>query len=509
MKPASPEINALAKTLACDPITALAALMVRSSPEPSIRVAATALFAFSAWQKMGRQLTPVPPSLLLINAGGASPDPLDTFAAGHFFPELKALDELRAAALHPDFHRNGMELAHKAASHVASVPQKFEFHAQMIDENARIFEEHRQGQYGMGPAGHYADLWHEKHGWLSGHDNHLVLRVQDKSDYRALLTDLLTRPERLFHPVGIGRSMEMETKSLCLSGTLDAAEWTEPVVSRLLELGWPVVFLPHSAASSPEVIDPAGLFLAFNRIGGMYGARLFPQPIAPDYRPATQDDTDDASNGLLFYSENMRRRLQHMPAEYDLQIRLLARAMDRASLLIAAQAVGNLAEQDAITILQSDLCGNLLRTLAIGVAALAWHGWGFRCEWPRHKVVALLEHLRQHGPTKFRDLQRRFHISADTCRALLAQLEKEDLVVCNGQHTEAVPLDRFAMALQQRDEFMPVSDNSALLLDPSPENLQRMRKNLRSVHRKNQLAQRKASSEAAKWAAAYGLESPA
>jgi hypothetical protein len=422
----------------------------------------------------------------------------------------KALDERRAAARYPDFHGNGMALALKAARHVAAnVPQNLEFRAQEIDGNARIFEEHRQGQYGLGPAGHYADLWHDSQGWLSGNDNHLVLRVESDSDRRALLTDLLTRPERLFHPMGIGRSMGMETKSLCLSGTLGPAEWTEPVVSRLLELGWPVVFLPHSATSSPEAPDPAGLFLAFNRIGGMFGANLFPQPIVPDYRSATQDGAADDPGGLMFYSENMRRRLRNMPAEYELQIRLLARSMDRASLLIAAHAVGNLAKQDAISILQSDLCGRLLRTLAIGVAALAWHGWGFECGWPRHKVVALLEYLRRRGPATVRSLQRRFHIHADTCRTVLGQLEKEDLVVCNGHRVEAVPLDRFAVALQQRDEFMPVFNASALLLDESPEELRRMRDNLRILRRQNKLARRKSECEAAKWAAAHGLLSPA
>ncbi|MCU0781122.1 MAG: hypothetical protein MUF04_08490, partial [Akkermansiaceae bacterium] len=103
-----------------------------------------------------------------------------------------------------------------------------------IATGADYFEEMRARDFGHGPAVRYCHARHSKYGWLSNWSNQLLLRIDRKEDRRAFLDDVLDGSPRLHQPDGIGRSMMLEMKTLCLSGTLDEEEWSEPVVSRLL-----------------------------------------------------------------------------------------------------------------------------------------------------------------------------------------------------------------------------------------------------------------------------------
>ncbi len=53
------------------------------SQAPATRTMAATMVALTFWQMGGRTVTPVPPSLLLVNAGEAEADPLDTFLGNH------------------------------------------------------------------------------------------------------------------------------------------------------------------------------------------------------------------------------------------------------------------------------------------------------------------------------------------------------------------------------------------------------------------------------------------
>lgn len=158
------------------------------------------------------------------------------------------------------------------------------------------------------------------------------------------------------------------------------------------------------------------LALAYRSIGAGSAPRVCALPVLPDYQYARPDEVRDE------WCDNchriLRRRLHHMPAEYEIQIRMLASTLGRVSLVLCAHVVGTLQCHAIINILLGDFHRSMLRTLAIGVTALAYHGWGFETALPRHRVVALLEHLWRNGPASGREQQRGFHINADTCRSV-------------------------------------------------------------------------------------------
>ena len=55
----------------------LAGFIHGCSPDPATRTMATTALVFSLWQLAGRRMSPRPPSMILLNAGEAAPDPID------------------------------------------------------------------------------------------------------------------------------------------------------------------------------------------------------------------------------------------------------------------------------------------------------------------------------------------------------------------------------------------------------------------------------------------------
>lgn len=67
----------------------LSELIHRSSSEPAISSTATAALVLSLWQLRGKALSEHVPSMILLNAGEAAPDPVDDFISA-FVHDQKA-----------------------------------------------------------------------------------------------------------------------------------------------------------------------------------------------------------------------------------------------------------------------------------------------------------------------------------------------------------------------------------------------------------------------------------
>lgn len=119
----------------------------------------------------------------------------------------------------------------------------------------------------------------------------------------------------------------------------------------------------------------------------------------------------------------------------------------------------------AITLIGQDLFRSTLRGVVIGMASLAYHGWGFDAGVPRERVQQLMKHLRANGPQSRRDLQRKFPLwlKAGGRDALLERLSELGLVICPDNVVSAVPLPEFIRWLHSRPVFPVEGCLSSLL----------------------------------------------
>jgi hypothetical protein len=183
------------------------------------------------------------------------------------------------------------------------------------------------------------------------------------------------------------------------------------------------------------------------------------------------------------YLALLRGRLLHMPAAYDLQIRLILQVIDDVCLRMVLACLEKQDSVELIGVLALELSYTVQRAITIGVWALAYHGWGFPTVLPRQGVVALLDHLRSRGPAKMRDLQRRFSVSAKTCEAVVDCLQREGLVIRHKREVKAMPLAGYLDILHRCPEFEQISQVSAVLLGESLESRGITRKNIKATRR--------------------------
>jgi hypothetical protein len=247
----------------------------------------------------------------------------------------------------------------------------------------------------------------------------------------------------------------MVTKQLALSGSLPGSEWDRALVDALMRDGGPVLFLPHSATAPLEIPHSRSLHVACMQVGDANWQRqVTAERVLPDDR------------WVQHYHLALMKRLVHMPMDYAFNVQRILRELGHVCVCIARVVSGQSGGADAVTLLSQDLFRSTLRAVVIGVASLAYHGWGFDAGVPRASVVQLLEHLRSKGPQTRRDLQRKFPqwLRAWERDALLDRLSAAGLVYCPDTVVSAVPLSDFIRWLHRRPEFPVEGCLSGLLL---------------------------------------------
>jgi len=430
---------------------AVASFINGAAPDENGRCMAAALFTLSMWQIAPQPFTATVPSVLLVNAGDAQCDPLDVFAEEFVFNLGWLEQSLRDGSNVTNPHIPGD--AHKAMrAAVWGAGQITPDH--VYTEICRNqFHNYRARDYGDGPGYRYTRAWTEQYGWLSN-DDRLILRLDQDDDRKALRHDLLTGSKKLHDAKGIGWELKQVSKELALSGSLHSGEWDEAIVTKMITGGWPVLFIPHSVTVPLRTEHKTNLHLARMKVAG-----------SAWWKPVTAPDALPDDPWLQHHFHHLRMRLAHMPANYGFAIQRIIRELGVVCMRLAHVICSDTNDGQVTTIIGQDLYRMTLRAIVIGVAALAYQGWGFTTNCGRAEVVALLHHLRTHGPSSRRDLQRKFPAMDSQHRdELLDRLEDERLVECNGRHVSAVPLSNFIESLQGRTEFPQTGALSNLLL---------------------------------------------
>lgn len=435
--------------------TALASFIHRCAEQGTGPGMSVAMFALSMWQMSCGPWTRTVPSVLLVNAGDALTDPVDAFAEKFAF-SIGHLDEDvagRNAVKSTHLPGNADERMRTALSLSQHLPSDHPLKRTYLDE----FHGDRSRLFGYGPAARYSRAWVEEYGWLSGDEDRLVLRLDKPEDRRAFLADVLNHAERLHQPTGVGRELTRVPKSLALSGSLHSAEWDEPLVTKLLTSGRPVLFLPHTQ------IDPFAVPHAVD----MHLARMTVKKRAWR-KQVFAEEILEKDRWRDHYHHQLLSRLHHMPTDYAFGMQRMFRELGEVCSRLAQTFCGIYRQPNdpaLITILGMDLYRMTMRSMVIGVAALAYHSWGFDAGCPRKDVAAVLHHLRSRASMSLRDLQRRFPaLDATKRNAVLRRLAAEGLVEIQGNQVSAVALSAFVDALQQRPEYPATGSLSSLIL---------------------------------------------
>jgi hypothetical protein len=422
----------------------LAKFLHNCSPDADTRTMAAAMFAITHWQVAGIATGSRLPWLLMVNAAGATVDPLDA-AAGYFAVGMDSM-EPKEQGSGPMLGATPQQALNRMLTAVAQC-RELKFNSaddeQFYRQHQEIFSAAKSYLFGSGRAGHYARMRHDQLGWMSDHSDDIILRLDRPEDHAAFRSDVMEHPERLLKTNGYGSSLMWCQKVLMLSGSLDPTQWDGEFVRQLLNAGHPVVFLPHLAETAIDVGSKCGE-LAMGRIR-LAQQRLPPFPFA--------HRLSDAS-WCRHYEQLMRSRLRELPGDYEFAILQAVRDLEMACSVLAIrfdrQDVSSKEWLDTFR----ELYAKTLRAITIGLASLAWHGLGIDAGCGKDLTFKLVQHLQIKRTVSRRDLLVRFQsLTSVTRDAVLERLAAEGVVELEQKTVSIVPLKDFVRGLFLRPEL--------------------------------------------------------
>lgn len=433
------------------PHRVLARLIHGCAPDGATRTATATALLLSLWQLHGRKLTDPSPSLLLVSAEGPGDDPINQLAGDLVYHEgenkpvrrtrgpYAFIPVEKAAQVMQSAYQEHLELQNKSGADALSL------------RDARWkFQSACQTACGAGHCRSYVQAWHDDYGLLTDRDDQIILRLHTKDDREALRQDMYQNPDKLMKPRGLNMELSRVVKHFSLSGALGIGEVRPPL--KLIDHGHPILFLPHRARD-PLVISHRAALDAFVHNWRAIGV----DPVKSSPRLPETD-------WIHTYRDALRRRLAHLPADYEFVLSQLLRQLfgvcDR--LASFAGVFGLQAPENEMGILFRDLYHHALRGITLSVAGLSWFGLGLplgpTSEPHRQKVLKLIENLRSGTTVTSTDLLKNYHLKAAERDALLDRLEEEGLIKREGNRIVATRYREFVDHLYAREEFPAVEN---------------------------------------------------
>ena len=439
----------------------LSELIHGSSSEPATSSTATAALVLSLWGLQGRALSEHVPSMILLNAGEAAPDPVDDFISAFVHDPEATRPGARG-------HRAGVPIQPEKAPAIMSEAirdRRKIGYGKNLDyfsrRNAPIHEadyrEAKKSAYGSGCSRAYSGAWSDHFGLLTDEDDGLILRLNAGPDRVAFRRDVLDDPNHLLKPMGLGRDLQMVQKTVSVSGSLTLDLWDETLVMGIIKLGLPFVFLPHTGTELLTIRNPPAMKILPDLWRSAPGTRARTPLMLP------------SNDWVEAHSQDCRRRLHLLPGTgtYDFAVLQLLRQLDSVCDQIARYAGNNhTATRKHISALFLDLYTRAFRGITLGVAALAWHCLGFDPGCPRDKAMKVLQDLRTKGPMSSSDVLRYGHLKDKEQRNVLVKcLTAEDLIRIDGTTVTATTFAEFVDALHSRPELPQAPDHRDLVAD--------------------------------------------
>lgn len=436
--------------MAESPHRVLAAFIRGCSPDPATRTVATTALLLTLWQIAGRRMSRQVPSLVLLNASEAERDPVDAFVAG-LLPQAGSAactDKEEDHAGDPRPGRSLRTMGHLVQS--AGRLGKSSVDQRLRREHEALFLKTQTEAYGCGRSRPYAGAWQDGIGLLTDGEGEAILRLEEPADRVAFRRDVLEAPGKLRDPEGPGPGLALVRKHVAVSGSLTRDLWNGKLAAGTVELGLPFFFLPHLAHKRLVTANQPALDFLTLRLPEAFASPVEEPAALPSF------EWSQACGASL------RGRLRELPAAYDYAVQRAVRELAPVCARIAAwTSRGSEAKREEVDALVLDLHALALHGMAIGVAALAWHGLGFDPGCPRSKMEKVLRDLRGKGRLDKSAVRGCARLDKGQRDILLERLAAEDLVRVDGRMVEATGFAKFVAALHARREFTGVIDDRA------------------------------------------------
>ena len=418
-----------------------------NSPDLATRAMVATTLVLTLWQMGGRVVSPRLPSTLLVNAGLAKADPLDAFINQHGLgfghKELPKSGSGLYVGGTPANAPMTMSNCIKQRHELGETTPNNQSHIESLEKR---FRDAQETGFGSADSGPYTRMWNDDMGWIANSSGDTLLRLDQPADRDAFRKDLLDHPERLLRPLGMTSSLRLALKNIAVSGSLQPAEWDDELVCGVMNLGLPMLFLPHVLNEPLMVSEPIDftLFTSNFRSSPAHGGQ---QVVSPIHLP----DIDYCQR----YQKALRQRLHRLPGGYEFSVLRIVHELEDVCYRIARHSAAPGSSGEEIAAIFKELHAMAFRGIVHSVASLAYHCLGFDPGCPRHKALALLRHLRDKGPLTRRELQRSVQSLTATERdKVLTRLAAEGLVKMDDKKVTAVPVAEFVQALHARLEFL-------------------------------------------------------
>ena len=224
------------------------------------------------------------------------------------------------------------------------------------------------------------------------------------------------------------------------SGSLSETMWDEKLVDSIINMGLPIIFLPHIVEDPPKInMGALSLFEYILSAGRDIGVTTSLSVTPNDWYKA--------------HVKDIRSRLHLFPGvgNYEFAILQVLRQLRDVCYAIARYACkSNMATGEQRIALCMDLNAYTLRGIAIGIAAFAWHGIGFDPGCTRQKALKIIKQLRSKGPMTSCEILRSAHLKKEERDLLLERLSAEDLILVEEKTVRATTFAEFVAALHNR-----------------------------------------------------------
>ncbi|MDQ8190225.1 hypothetical protein [Roseibacillus persicicus] len=427
------------------------------SEDPNTRTLAVTSLVLSFWQLAGARTIGTLPSFFFVGNSQKNQSPIAKLVFGILKQESDSTPREQQDGLfkHGKIKDAPSRMAtsihrHQHLLRTASIQSSRQACQRYHDE----FYAAQKTAYGYGRSRPYADSWSKHFGLISEADGIVALRIERTEDVK-LLKEHLLENKTLLPPKGIGEHLAFTAKRIALTGSLTTGQWDFGSACKLLELGLPILMLPHHKTQPFDFSNWEPIkFLA------MVWPKFELSRVSPTSWLAGTEQNKQCYHHL-------RQRLSHLPSDYEFAIHTLVR-----ELLSLCCNLGSLAGRHSPKESHSkagDLVCKLhdetLRGITLGVESLIWHGLGLPISHPPELIAKTLQLLREKGPHSLRDLQRAARLPNATTRdEILTALEEAGVVRIQDKTVTAITFSEFTAGvyarLQSTSVLSPLIKNS-------------------------------------------------
>lgn len=412
------------------------------SPDVAQRDIAIASIVISLWQQRSHHMSEYTPSLLLLNASHAQCDPihqlLGNLSDEKLRNEAKFIRSEQWLGLTSSNAGRMLKSFNRLLSELPTYPFFGKYDRRSAAFLTSQMNEARAIEYGSEATRPYSKLWHPEYGYFSNGYDILVGRINGAEDWKAFRDDLIKHPSKLLNPIGLGQVGRKVVKTLSISGSITENQWDGELVSHIIDLGLPILCIPH-LTTQPLKVRYENIMKIFFMTWEWKNAG----------HTRTSLSITTPFDWFERTSSEVRKRLRLIPGngDYDFSLLFVLRQLISVCAGISCHPV---ITKNSSAIMWS-LFAATYRAIALGVAALAWHVFGFDPGCPREKALKVLRGIQSAGSMTMNEIRRNFHLDSKEQRDLLLErLAAENLIRINGRTVTSTTFEGFVKALQAR-----------------------------------------------------------